>query len=301
VSATALSEPRAVERRVRDRRLERSRRTLELILDGVFRPGGWAARLSYHLGLQGRVRASTSEIHLLDRGAASAGRRPLRIAFGSDFHAGATTHPTLLADACDALAAFAPDVLLLGGDFVSVRASYIDRLAPHLARIPAPLGKFAVLGNHDLRANIERVESALEAAGVQMLTNRHVALPAPYADVSICGLDDPTRGEPRADQAMDDATGTRIVLMHSPEGLEAIGDREYALAVCGHTHGGQVALPWGTPVLVPGGALNRRYCRGEFHVGDRARSTLLVSRGIGCSTIPVRLFAAPEVHLCLIT
>src|SRR5579884_3302967 len=121
--------------RARDRRIERSRRSLELLLDTFFRPGLWAARLSYSLGLQGRVRSAT---HMIDIGRTPLGRAPLRLAFASDFHAGATTHPKLLAAACDALADFEPDVLLLGGDFVSVRAAYIDRLAPHLARIRAP-------------------------------------------------------------------------------------------------------------------------------------------------------------------
>ena len=99
---------------------------------------------------------------------------------------------------------------------------------------------------------------------------------------------------------MSGVAGTTIVLMHSPDGLDAIGDRPFDLALCGHTHGGQVALPWGTPLLVPGGHLNRTYCAGRFAVGPGGKSTLLVSRGVGCSTIPVRMFATPEVHLCLI-
>lgn len=225
---------------------------------------------------------------------------PLRVAFASDFHAGATTHPRLLADACETLHRLKPDVLLLGGDFVSVRASYIDRLAPLIARIDAPHGKFAVLGNHDLRANSADVIAALEGAGVRLLRNQNARLAPPFDDVTVCGLDDPTHGEPRGDLALDGASGMRIVVMHSPDGLEAIGERPFALAVCGHTHGGQVVLPWGKPVVVPSGRLSRRYCSGSFCVGRDDAGTLLVSHGVGCSTIPVRAFAAPEVHLCLI-
>jgi uncharacterized protein len=283
-----------IERPARERRVERGRRSLELLLDGVFRPRDWAARLSYALGLQGRLRATTAVIQTSTTHRRS---EPLRIAFASDFHAGATTDKRLLAEACAALDAFEPDALLLGGDFVSVRASYIDDLAPRLAKIHAPFGKFAVLGNHDLRANSAHVVEALENAGVRMLTNRRVTLAAPFSDVSICGLDDPTRGAPRPDLALDGCDGTRIVLMHSPDGLAWIGDRCFDLALCGHTHGGQVVLPWGTPLFVPGGGLNRRYASGRF---DMKRGTLIVSRGVGCSTIPVRTFAAPEVHLCLI-
>jgi predicted MPP superfamily phosphohydrolase len=284
---------------VPERRVERNRRKIELLLDSVFRPGDWAATLAHGVGLQGRIRPSVSTFRF--RAPTIAQRPPLRIAFASDFHAGATTHPELLVDACNALAAFEPDVLLLGGDFVSVRASYMDRLAPLLAAIDAPFGKFAVLGNHDLRADHRHVVAELEAAGVRMVTNTNVTLAAPFRDITICGLDDPTRGAPRADRALDGVEGTRIVLMHSPEGLKAIGDRHFDLAFAGHTHGGQVALPGGRPVLVPGGHLNRVYCSGCFEIGvDRPRM-LLVSRGVGCSTIPVRMFAAPEVHLCLIS
>jgi predicted MPP superfamily phosphohydrolase len=283
----------------RDRRVEPNRRKLELLLDSFFRPGHWAARTAYAAGLQGRVRASTTALDLRVR--KEHDRPALRLAFASDFHAGATTDARVLADAFDQLRRFQPDVLLLGGDFVSVRASYVERLAPLIASMQVPLGKYAVLGNHDLRSNSAAVLSALTTAGVRTLTNRSHALPPPFDDVTLCGLDDSTRGEPRADLAIDGTDGTRIVLMHSPEGLEAIGDRSFDLALCGHTHGGQIALPSGRPLLVPGGPLNRRFCSGLFHVDGPGARMLLVSRGVGCSTIPIRVFAAPEVHLCLIS
>ena len=88
--------------------------------------------------------------------------------------------------------------------------------------------------------------------------------------------------------------------MHSPEGLLALGDRDFDLALCGHTHGGQVAFPSGRPVLIPGGELNRRYPSGLFQLSENGGRTLLVSRGVGCSTLPVRLFAQAEVHLVVI-
>jgi len=286
--------------RARDRRVERSRRTLEFAIDALIRPGSWTAKVAYELGLQGRVRSRTHHFDL-GRLARDAVRPTLRVAFAADFHAGATTDERLMADACRALQAFAPDLVLLGGDFVSVRASYIDRLTPLLASIAAPLGKLAVLGNHDLRADHALVRRALAAADVRVLENEPLRLPEPFDDVTICGVSDAARGNPRPDLAIDGTTGTRIVLMHSPEALRAIGDRAFDLALCGHTHGGQIALPWGTPIVMSGGDLNRRYASGLFTLdGDRPKR-LLVTNGVGCSTAPVRLFAPPEVHLCLIT
>ncbi|HEY4307141.1 MAG TPA: metallophosphoesterase [Gemmatimonadaceae bacterium] len=292
MSGGSFAEPPRAERRI-----EKARYTVELMLDTMFRPRDWAAKLSHRLGMQGKLHTTTTTIQpnpLLRREA------PLRIAFASDFHAGATTDDALLAVACATLDALDPDILLLGGDFVSVRAADINRIAPLLAKVTAPYGKFAVLGNHDLRAHYSEVVTALEQAGVQVLRNARVTLERPFADVTVCGLDDMTKGKPRPDLVMDGVEGTRIVLMHSPDTMEAIGDRPFDLALCGHTHGGQLVLPWGFPLWVPGEGLNRTYVHGRFGVGPNKTSTLIVSRGVGCSTLPLRAFAAPEVHLCLI-
>jgi predicted MPP superfamily phosphohydrolase len=84
--------------------------------------------------------------------------------------------------------------------------------------------------------------------------------------------------------------------MHSPSSLLDIGTQLFDLALCGHTHGGQIALPGGIPIVVPGGALCRRYSRGRFELpGGR---TLLVSTGVGLTGLPVRLFADPEILVC---
>ena len=292
----------------RDRRIDRARRSIEALLDELFRPGNWAASMSYRLGLQGRLRLREETFVLSDDPADAIDHAspPLRVAFASDFHAGSTTHSRLLDQACEALARGEPDVVLLGGDFVTMRASSIHDLAKALAAVPAPHGKYAVLGNHDLRADRATVIRALEQAGIRVLANENAVLPPPYHEFAVCGLEDATRGRPRADRALDTTAAKRIVLMHSPEGLSAIGDREFDLAFCGHTHGGQIALPWGTPVIVPPGRFNRQFHKGRFDLRRgqngtaRGARALLVSGGVGCSTIPVRLFAAPEVHLCLI-
>src|SRR5262249_53549435 len=131
-----------------------------------------------------------------------------------------------------------------------------------------------------------------------LLTNRATRLPAPHDDVWLCGLDDPTLGRPRAEQAFEGTGETRIVLMHSPDGLLEIGEREFDLAFCGHTHAGQIALPGGHALVVPKGRLSRTYLHGTYRVGTRGR--MLVSAGVGASTLPLRLFTSPEVHLCTV-
>jgi len=274
--------------------MSRRMRLLQMTLARLY-GAGWPATVARRLGLQPDPSLRTHTLRLPGRLASAPS---LRVGFASDFHSGPTTHPEVLDRACRALADGSPDVLLLAGDFIELHARHIDRLVPMLAAIPAPLGRFAVLGNHDLMGDDTYVAERLQAAGIQLLTNRSTRLPSPHDDVWLCGLDDPTRGVARADCALDGVPGTRVVLMHSPDGLLTIGERPFDLALCGHTHGGQIVLPTGHALYMPEGHLNRRFSRGIYQLGPDGRRTMLVSRGVGCSTIPVRLFARPEVHVC---
>lgn len=223
----------------------------------------------------------------------------LRIAYASDFHAGPTTDPGLLRAACERLRTAAPDVLLLGGDFVTGRAAEVDWLAPELGRIPAPLGRFAVLGNHDHWSGAGHIVERLEAAGIRVLLNANVRLEPPFEQVWICGIDDHGSGRPDAAAAFRGADGVRVVLMHAPSGLLDLGEERFDLALCGHTHGGQLALPGRIPLVVPGGRLSRRYARGKFAIAGGA--TLVVSVGLGCVVVPLRTFADPEIVVCTLS
>lgn len=254
--------------------------------------GDWPARVAARLGLKAVLQVHE---HVLAVPSVGTGDR-LRIAYASDFHAGPMTDPDFIAGTCEALKAAGPEVLLLGGDFVEHDARHIDWVAPLLGAIPAPAGRFAVLGNHDWWTDAPRITGALRDAGVQALVNRNVRLPEPFEDVWICGLDDPLAGRPDPTSALRGASGTRILLMHSPSGLVEVGDEHFDLALCGHTHGGQIALPGGIPIVVPEGALCRRYARGRYELGGGR--TLVVSCGVGCSGVPLRLFADPDILLC---
>jgi predicted MPP superfamily phosphohydrolase len=266
-----------------------TRAASEWILARVYR-GGWTARLVRRVGLQRPV--ATFE-HRVPCARWPEGTRALRMAFVSDLHAGPTTHPSLLDEAASALRAANPDVLLLGGDYVYLHADRIHELMPRLADVPAPFGRFAVFGNHDLWANDATVCAALERAGFRVLVNENAALPAPFEHVSICGLDDPWVGAPDVRAAFDGARDVKVLLMHAPEGMMVVGDEPFDVAVCGHTHGGHIALPGGIPIVVAG-PLSRRYSDGAYDVGGRP---LIVSRGIGATESALRLFADPDIRV----
>lgn len=270
-----------------------TRAASEWLLGHAYR-GGWPARLVKRLGLQPTVSTIHHEIPCARW---PAGTRPLRVAFASDLHAGPTTHPSLLAEAAAALRATAPDVLLLGGDYVYLHAEGIHELAPLLADLPAPLGRFAVFGNHDLWAHDVVLRRELERAGFRVLVNENVRLPAPFEHVSICGLDDPWVGEPDVRATFDGAGDVKILLMHAPEGMMLVADEPFDVAVCGHTHGGHIALPGGIPIVVAG-PLSRRYSDGLHRIdGAAGVRPMIVSRGIGATESALRLFADPDVRV----
>lgn len=260
--------------------------------EALFYANGWAARVAHALKLQGRLHVDRRDVMLPLRTAAA---EPLKIAFASDFHAGPLTDPKLLDIVRDTIATFAPHLLLLGGDFVSLHHRHVTGLAARLRELDAPAGKFGVFGNHDLWVDDAFIRTQMESAGVRMLVNEAVRLPAPHEELHVCGLDEPGVGQPDADQTFAGTGPRRLLLMHSPLGLRHVRNHTFDLAFCGHTHGGQIARPSGRPIVLPSGSGDPRFASGFFALPSGG--WLVTSRGIGMSDIPVRLFSPSEVHL----
>ena len=258
--------------------------------------GGWPSWFARPLGLQGRLRLETHRFSI-DTGATAL--PPLRIAFASDLHGGPGTHAGTIRRACRLLAESKPDLLLLGGDFVSFHARHVEGVLEAIDAIEAPLGKLAVLGNHDLIADDAYLVRRLATIGVRTLVNENVRLAAPYDRLWVCGLDNTEQGAPDGTLALAGADGIRLILMHSPDGLTALGDEPFAVAFTGHVHGGQFVLPGGKSLISSKGPLSQRYLYGGvFELGAPGQRILLVSRGIGQGSLPMRFGADPEVHIC---
>lgn len=256
---------------------------------GLAYTGHWPSRMVRALGMQRRVRVRH---HRITTPRWPANERPLRIAFASDLHAGPTTHPSLLDEAFDRLAATDADLILFGGDYVFLSAEYIPWIADRLHRLKAPLGMFGVMGNHDLWADDAEIARALAKSGVRMLVNERVVLPARFAHVTLAGLDDPWTGTIPSLPVFLDEDRVRVILTHAPEALLHLGEQPFELAMCGHTHGGHIALPGGIPILVPG-PLSRRHAHGRYELSNGR--TLIVSRGIGGTEVALRLNADPDI------
>jgi uncharacterized protein len=257
---------------------------------------GWAARLWATFPGATRIRLET---HELDAGR-EAGRPPLKIAFASDLHLGPTTSPRILDNAFALLRQSQPDILALGGDYVFLGATEerVQELNDRVASVPASL-KVAVLGNHDFWARPARLEAALSHAGTIVLVNEAFRLAPPHDDVALIGLDDPftsldrDAGKRALDEALERVADVRVkvALCHSPDGLLWLRDKGVQLLLCGHTHGGHLALPGYRPIWVPS-PTGRIYPWGRHQVDGL---TLFVSRGVGGSLVPMRTYAPPDV------
>lgn len=278
--------------RPRGRRNSRLRRLAMTALDAALLKG-LVAKWSYRFGCHGTLRISNYVVELADDRRLPA---TLTVAFASDFHAGPSTHPDIFNRLAEELAARRPDVLLLGGDFVSLRAEYLTPLTAALSRFAPRFGAFAVLGNHDLWSDHGEITRRLNGCGIEVLVNRNVALGEPFDGVSICGIDDPWTGDTDCAKAFDKAKSIRIWLTHSPDGLLLLRGEQYSVGFAGHTHGGQVCLRDGTALIGAGGPLSRSYSRGRFEISGNG--PLIVSRGVGCSTVPLRINSDPELIFC---
>lgn len=167
----------------------------------------------------------------------------------------------------------------------------LDPMAKIVAAVKAQDGIYATLGNHD----DHHLAKGLERLGVRVLINESAAVERNGARLHITGLDDVNRFfTPMAGAALTPpGNGFKIVLVHSPEMADEAARKGYSLYLCGHTHGGQVCLPGGRPLmtrLVRGHGL----VSGWWKCGDMTGYT---SPGIGVSAVPVRFFTRGEATL----
>jgi uncharacterized protein len=268
------------------------RRSADKVQEKIFGQG-WGAEVAYRLRLQGYVSADYQEF----KHPSLPSGKELRIAFASDLHAGPLTDQRVLEKAFEIIKQFKPHLTLLGGDFISLHERHIERLIPFLKNLESPLGILGVMGNHDLWADDKVIANALHDAKVKVLVNESVTLGSPFENVTIFGLDEPGTGSPDASKFYGIENGLNLLLMHSPLGLAKLEGFAFNVAFCGHTHGGQIALPGGTPLVLPRGSGDRQYASGRKSL-PRGGAEILISRGIGMSDLPIRLFAPSEVHLC---
>jgi predicted MPP superfamily phosphohydrolase len=218
-------------------------------------------------------------------------KRPLRVVQLSDFHYGPFIHAASLRAWVDATMAQAPDLIVITGDFVdSALTKGLGPLVKALQGLEAPLGIWGIWGNHD-RARFKDIavlERALAKAGVTILTNAGSLV---RDDLYVAGVDDTSRMRRNVRRALRDypAGAASLLLCHRPDYIPWV-PATVGLTLCGHTHGGQIRLPyWGA--LYTSSHYGERFARG--FVSDPVPA--FTSRGLGVSMLPLRWRCPPEV------
>ncbi len=229
----------------------------------------------------------------------------LRIAFVSDIHVGPFYSRQRLDDLVARIDAWHPDMILLGGDYAVDSEGAVDFFASQPG-FSAPLGVYAVPGNHDRvmpETNLPRMLQAMREAGVTPLCNAVEPVRIDGQTLYLAGVDDYAVGHPDIAEvaASCRAQDFTLFLLHNPDGVpEALsardsnGAKHWAdLILCGHTHGGQVTL-FGLRALKDiNWQTGERYRTGWRHEQD---TDILISNGIGTSFLPMRFFARPQLH-----
>lgn len=222
----------------------------------------------------------------------------LRLALATDIHYGPYFQAQRAVQLSQTLQSLQPDLLILGGDYGMDARRSIEFFSV-FPKVEAPLGCLALIGNHDRAGSKEELAQLTQAIsrwGAAVLNNQHWCLQRAGSSIIVYGVDDFRKGHPDLQDAARHITagGFSLFLSHSPDVLpQVFNDAKFrpGLCLCGHTHGGQIAL-FG------------RSLHSSSLYGDRYRSgwlnengvDILVSNGVGTSLLPVRLGARPQVH-----
>lgn len=186
-----------------------------------------------------------------------------------------------------------PDLIALTGDYTTTYRRFIEPCAEALGSLNAPEGVWAVLGNHDHYTDHELTTRALERNHIPVLNNANTRLRRGSETLQLAGIDDWSWARTDWDRAFYgiDRNLPTVLLSHQPAVLDLAQTQRVSLILSGHTHGGQVALPFiGAPARLA--TKDLKYAHGLFRRGD---TQLYVSSGTGVIGLPVRFGARPEI------
>ena len=217
--------------------------------------------------------------------------RGIRIAQLSDIHHSQIVPLSVIEQSVALTNSLAPDVAFLTGDFVANDVGYAAACARALSTLHAPLGLYAILGNHDYWTDPGEVTHQLQRHGIPVLDNVSVRL---AEGLWVAGIDDAWSGKPDLDQALEGvpAGATTILLAHEPDFADRAQGRGIALQLSGHSHGGQVRVPFTKRPVLP--FLSWKYYAGLRKVGDL---WVYTNPGLGTMQPPFIFRCRPVVAL----
>lgn len=222
------------------------------------------------------------------------------IALLSDFHYDPYFSVHSIRSAVEIVNHLHPDLITLTGDFVSVPligspekgAADAEPCAELLGKLRAPHGVWSVLGNHDASCDSDRVTDTLKAVGISTLSNKSIVIEKDGARFWLAGIDDVLKGSPDLPSALRGIPSQEavVLMVHEPDYADHVARYPVDLQLSGHTHGGQVRIPFMRPLYLP--PLAKKYVWGLFKVRELS---LYTNAGIGTVEVPVRWNCPPEI------
>ncbi|MBN1458490.1 MAG: metallophosphoesterase [Armatimonadetes bacterium] len=219
------------------------------------------------------------------------------IAHLSDLHRGPYISEGQVREAVQMAMSYAPDLIVLTGDHLSLSARYAKSCAGALSGLSAEYGVFGVLGNHEYWTHeVDRVTTSYRDAGITMLINDSVPVVVGDAIWWLCGVDDIWEGKVDLEKALAKVPDEhfRILLCHEPDYADTAAEHDIPLQLSGHSHGGQIRLPWVGPVRLPVYAF--KYPYGLQQVPG-STTQVYTTAGVGVTFPPIRINCRPEVSI----
>jgi predicted MPP superfamily phosphohydrolase len=279
---------------------------LTLLGSPLLSGGGMALALGFGSLLWGRFvgarRLVVEEVDLPVRGLPDA-LAGLRIAHLSDIHIGNQLPAARLRQYVERVNELEADLIVITGDIFDFDPAYIEQGCGELAKLSAPLGVFAIIGNHDVYTGVDAVDAGIrQLTPIRLLRNEVQALEHGGARFHLAGIDDPAQGWTERDARHPEIAriggnlptdGPTLLLAHRPSYFRQAAELGFPVVLSGHTHGGQISLP--APAHHANiSRLIAHWTRGRFEIGD---SVLYVSRGLGVAGPAVRLNCPREIGL----
>jgi len=212
-----------------------------------------------------------------------------------DIHLDDWTKPERLTGIVAKVNAQRPDLIAITGDFASYSAKELDTrsLTDALRKLRARDGVVTILGNHDYLTGVELVRRCIRGAGITELVNSVLTLRRGDASLHVAGIDDVMEGRSRLDLVLHDLpdSGAAILLAHEPDFADvSAATGRFDLQLSGHSHGGQVRVPFLMLLALP--PFSQRYTSGLYEVGGMIQYT---NRGLGFVNLRLRFLCRPEI------
>ena len=229
--------------------------------------------------------------------------QPIKVVQFSDTHIGDFFTIEELQKVVDKINEQEADLVLFTGDLMddaSVYPGSIEEIGTVLSNIQSKFGNYAVFGNRDYGGGAERFyEELMESAGFHVLLNNHETITVNGTTLSLFGADDALIGYYDAKQTMQgiEEENFNLLLVHEPDLVDDFIDYPVDLVVAGHSHGGQVYIPFVGPLLTT--TLAEKYVRGLYEINEDL--SLYVNTGIGNTRVPFRLFNVPQITVFYLT